>query len=200
MSLPYQNRTRNPWRFFESFPAGERALHNPSKRQHGEFLRRLVRTENNGKLRTELLAYGIGQFLPLVSAIRQHLFQSGEAALHLVNDAICTDTVVDIRLMNYHAHRKTKCISHNVFLAPHQFLKHSFLLPLVAVVEDGVAGREVLGQHTPLAACLQHYMLAFMISLRGYLRFLCCESRIFSVTSHCLSVRLFGYWLITLID
>ena len=153
MSLPYQNRTRNPWRFFESFPAGERALHNPSKRQHGEFLRRLVRTENNGKLRTELLAYGIGQFLPLVSAIRQHLFQSGEAALHLVNDAICTDTVVDIRLMNYHAHRKTKCVSHNVFLAPHQFadhpmervhkfLEYAFQLPLVEVVEDGVVGQE----------------------------------------------------------
>ncbi len=25
---------------------------------------------------------------------------------------------MDIRLMNYHAHRKTKCINHNVFLAP----------------------------------------------------------------------------------
>ena len=76
------------------------------------------RTENNGKLRTELLAYGIGQFLSLVSAIRQHLFQSGEAALHLVNDAICTDTVMDIRIMNHHAHRKTKYINHNVSLAP----------------------------------------------------------------------------------
>ena len=38
----------------------------------------------------------------------------------------------------------------------HQFLEHAFQLPLVEVVEDGVVGREVLGQHTPLAACLQH--------------------------------------------
>ena len=119
------------------FQPGERALHNPSERQHGEFLRRLVRTENNGKLRPELLAYGIGQFLPLVSAIS-------------------TDTVMDIRLMNHHAHRKAKYINHNVFLAPHPFLKHAFQLPLVEVVEDGVVGREVLGQHTPLAACLQY--------------------------------------------
>ena len=37
-----------------------------------------------------------------------------------------------------------------------QFLEHAFQLPLVEVVEDGVVGREVLGQHTPLAACLQH--------------------------------------------
>ena len=38
----------------------------------------------------------------------------------------------------------------------HQFLEHAFQLPLAEVVEDGVVGREVLGQHTPLAACLQH--------------------------------------------
>ena len=74
---------------------------------------------------------------------------------------------MDIRLMDHHAHRKTKCINHNVFLAPHQFadhpmervhqlLEYAFLLPLVEVVEDGVVGREVLGQHTPLAACLQY--------------------------------------------
>lgn len=56
------------------FQPGERALHNTSEWQHGEFLRRLVRTENNGKLRTELLAYGIGQFPSFVSAVRQHLF------------------------------------------------------------------------------------------------------------------------------
>lgn len=38
----------------------------------------------------------------------------------------------------------------------HQFLGHAFQLPLIEVVEDGVVGREVLGQHTPLAACLQY--------------------------------------------
>ena len=42
------------------------------------------------------------------------------------------------------------------FLPPNQFLKHTFQLPLVEVVEDGAVGREVLGQHTPLAACLQY--------------------------------------------
>ena len=38
----------------------------------------------------------------------------------------------------------------------HQLLEYAFQLPLVEVVEDGVVGREVLGQHTPLAACLQY--------------------------------------------
>ena len=42
------------------------------------------------------------------------------------------------------------------FLPTHQSLKHTFQLPLVEVVEDGVVGREVLGRHTPLAACLQY--------------------------------------------
>ena len=36
----------------------------------------------------------------------------------------------------------------------HQFLKYAFPFPLVEVVENGIVGREVLGQHTPLAACL----------------------------------------------
>lgn len=87
------------------FQPGERALHNTSEWQHGEFLRRLVRTENNGKLRTELLAYGIGQFPSFVSAVRQHLFQSVEAALHLVYNAIRTDIVMGIRLVNHHRKR-----------------------------------------------------------------------------------------------
>jgi len=38
----------------------------------------------------------------------------------------------------------------------HQFLKYAFPFPLVEVVENGIVGREVLGQHTPLAACLQY--------------------------------------------
>ena len=29
---------------------------------------------------------------------------------------------MDIRLMNHHAHRKTKCINRNVFLAPFDLL------------------------------------------------------------------------------
>ena len=117
------------------FQPGERALHNTSEWQHGEFLRRLVRTENNGKLRTELLAYGIGQFPSFVSAVRQHLFQSEEAALHLVNNAIRTDTVMDIRLVNHHAHRKPKYVKHNMFLTPFN--------PLVAV--DPTTGVNMMG-------------------------------------------------------
>ena len=99
---PYRNRTRDQWQFFESFPTRRKSA---PEWQHGEFLRRLVRTENNGKLRTKLLAYGIGQFPSFVSAVRQHLFQSGEAALHLVNNAIRTDIVMGIRLVNHHRKR-----------------------------------------------------------------------------------------------
>lgn len=46
---------------------------------------------------------------------------------------------------------KTGCL-----LPPHQLLKHAFQLPLVEVVEDGVVGREILWQHSPLATCFQH--------------------------------------------
>ncbi len=75
-------------------------------------------------------------FRPFVSAVRQHLFQSGEAALHLVNNAIRTDTVMDIRLVNHHAHRKPKCVKHNMFLAPFS--------PLVAV--DPTIGVNMMGE------------------------------------------------------
>ena len=185
------------------------------------------------------------KFPSFVSAVRQHLFQSGEAALHLVNNAIRTDTVMDIRLVNHHAHRKPKYVKHNMFLTPFN--------PLVAV--DSTIGVNMMGgldasgindaetggssrpsacgpsdgaypsvpqtrlhvstcwssrrrycraespwQHTPLAACLQYIHDGIHDVSERVLSFLCCGSRIFSVTCHCLSVRLVGYWLVALID
>lgn len=82
----------------------------------------------------------------------------------------------------------------------HQFLKHAFMFPLAEVVEDGIVGRKILGQHTPLAACLQYIHDGIHDVSERVLSFLRCGSRIFSVTCHCLSVRLVGYWLVALID
>ncbi len=43
-------------------------------------------------------------------------------------------------------------------------------------------------------------MVAFTVSLRGYFLLRWCESKIFSVTCHCSSVRLVENWLITCND
>ncbi len=67
-------------------------------------------------------------FRPFVSAVRQHLFQSGEAALHLVNNAIRTDTVMDIRLVNHH--RKRSAIMPDLKKYPFFLLFHHKTLNL----------------------------------------------------------------------
>lgn len=184
-------------------------------------------------------------FRPLYPPSASIFFNRGEAALHLVNNAIRTDTVMDIRLVNHHAHRKPKYVKHNMFLAP--FNPLAAVDPTIGVnmmggldasgindAETGGSSRpsacgpsdgaypsvpqtrlhvstcwssrrrycraEGPWQHTPLAACLQYKHDGIHDVSEGVLSFLCCGSRIFSVTCHCLSVRLVGYWLVALID
>ena len=61
----------------------------------------------------------------------------------------------------------------------HQFLKHVFMFPLAEVVEDGIVGRKVLGQHTPLAACLQYIHDGIHDVSEGYFRFCVADQEYF---------------------
>lgn len=74
-----------------------------------------------------------------------------------------------------------------------KLLEHTLPLPLSEVVEHGVVGREVLGEHPPLAACLHNVHdrvqdlpeLVFSLSL--------LRTHDILVICHCLSVRLVEY-------
>ena len=49
---------------------------------------------------------------------------------------MCTNAVMNTRLMNHDTHREAKCINHNVFLAP-----FDFLVPAYVTAGVGVVGR-----------------------------------------------------------
>ena len=61
----------------------------------------------------------------------------------------------------------------------HKFLEYAFMFPLVEVVEGGIVGRKVLGQHTSLAAGLQYIHDGIHDVSKGYFPFCVADQEYF---------------------